>query len=569
MTVLKFIYTILAATVVLAFFYILPYFSPGQKAEYDYAFVDPDKESFELLKESETLEAEFEKEAALGKVTEGALEKLRKAIAIQEIYIEKSRIRDRTPADRLLKLKTRFQNIQAAPLADIVADLEKRAKIDFEAKKYDSARALYQQAYDVQSTINSDYPLSEYKDIKKSVVYSREAKMIMALPMYTESVDAENAAKAALDSGNWRKAQDEFERAINLVSQMNAKFPSSHYSDYARLQRLEVELASLKSASIDENKRKYIKKAESALENKDYLLASEAYGDALELQKEINKTFPKSRYASEESVAELERKRSETFSWKFGVEILNQEKTLDSALRKGNMREVSEISQNLLRKAEQFKHDFPQSSMIGADLLLRLRYINFMLKDIPEIQNLVNSNLIPLVGVKGKKMLNTEVTQKLFTLVMQENPSRYAENPLNPVESVTFDDVNRFNKRLSWILGRKVALPTEKEFLDCLGSLRYVDINEISWNNLNSSGTTKPVASKKRNDKGFYDLIGNVAEFVQPDGNSDVLRVQVMGGNSQSSTDEIARVEKISVDPKQRNRMIGFRIVVADGEQAK
>ncbi len=569
MTVLKFIYTILAATVVLAFFYILPYFSPGQKAEYDYAFVDPDKESFELLKESETLEAEFEKEAALGKVTEGALEKLRKAIAIQEIYIEKSRIRDRTPADRLLKLKTRFQNIQAAPLADIVADLEKRAKIDFEAKKYDSARALYQQAYDVQSTINSDYPLSEYKDIKKSVVYSREAKMIMALPMYTESVDAENAAKAALDSGNWRKAQDEFERAINLVSQMNAKFPSSHYSDYARLQRLEVELASLKSASIDENKRKYIKKAESALENKDYLLASEAYGDALELQKEINKTFPKSRYASEESVAELERKRSETFSWKFGVEILNQEKTLDSALRKGNMREVSEISQNLLRKAEQFKHDFPQSSMIGADLLLRLRYINFMLKDIPEIQNLVNSNLIPLVGVQGKKMLNTEVTQKLFTLVMQENPSRYAENPLNPVESVTFDDVNRFNKRLSWILGRKVALPTEKEFLDCLGSLRYVDINEISWNNLNSSGTTKPVASKKRNDKGFYDLIGNVAEFVQPDGNSDVLRVQVMGGNSQSSTDEIARVEKISVDPKQRNRMIGFRIVVSDGEQAK
>ncbi len=566
MTVLKFICTIVLAIVVLVFFYILPYFSPGEKAEYDDSFVNPDKESSELLMESETLENEFEKEAMVGGVTKETLEKLRKAIALQEIYIEKSRVRDRTPVARLLKLKTRFQNIQAAPLADLVSDLERRAKADFEAKRYESARALYQKAYDIQSTINSDYSLSDYKDIRKSFMYSHEAKMIMALPIYTESLEAENSAKKALDSGDWRTAQNEFERAINLVSQMNAQFPSSHYSDYARLQRLEMEFASLKSAGINENKQKYVKKAESALGNKDYLLASEAYGDALELQKEINKTFPKSRYASEKLAEELERKRSEAFSWKFGIEILDQEKVLNSALRESRVDDVSKISQNLLRKAEQFKQDFPKSDMIGDNLVLRLRYIDFVVKHISEIQNLVNSNLVLLEGIKGKKFLNTEVTQKLFTLVMLENPSRHSDNPLNPVESVTLDDVVKFNVRLSWILGKKVNLPTEKEFLECLGSLRYVDINEISWNNYNSGGMTKPVASKKCNDRGFYDLVGNVAEFVLSDGNSGDFKTYVMGGSAQSSTDEIVRLKKVQVNPKQRNRMVGFRIVVEDGE---
>ena len=92
--------------------------------------------------------------------------------------------------------------------------------------------------------------------------------------------------------------------------------------------------------------------------------------------------------------------------------------------------------------------------------------------------------------------------------------------------------------------------------------LRYADIGEISWNYFNSSGTTHPIATKKPNDRGFYDLLGNVAEYLaQP---SDADSARVIGGNAQTAPDAIKDIPVSDFDPKQRNRMVGFRIVVSD-----
>ena len=164
-------------------------------------------------------------------------------------------------------------------------------------------------------------------------------------------------------------------------------------------------------------------------------------------------------------------------------------------------------------------------------------------------------------------MLKTEVPQDLFILIMQENPSRDSDNPRKPVDSVTAEEISRFCNRLSWILGRNVSLPSKAQFKAAVGSLRYADLNEISWNNINSGGHTHPVATKKPNDRGLYDLLGNVGEYVISDDEDAVSGYKIIGGGAQTQTDSMLDLSEFSMDEKQRNRMVGFRIVVSKSYQ--
>ena len=126
MKVLKVFFIILGIALFLGLSYILALMGPGAKLEQDFTFVDPEADARSILLESETLEAEFEKAAAVSKtVTKENLEKLRRAIALQEIYINKARNMDRAPAERLTKLQTRINNIEATPLKEKLDIAEK------------------------------------------------------------------------------------------------------------------------------------------------------------------------------------------------------------------------------------------------------------------------------------------------------------------------------------------------------------------------------------------------------------------------------------------------------------
>lgn len=567
MNFFKAILVIFAAALVLAFFYFLTLLGPGEKVEYDYVYIDPERESKDILKESEMLEDEFEKASLAAKVTEADIEKLRRAIALQEVYIDKARLIDRAPAERLLKLQTRLDDTEAAPLAEIIAELEKKALAAETEEKDSEAVEIYKQLYDLQSRINTDYPHSKYKDIRKSAQFDSRVKMFLARPMYLKSVEAENAAREALEKGDWATAQLQFEKAIETITQMNSTYPTSVYTDFARLQKLDIELDSLKSSSLAAKINDYLEKARSAEAAGDHILASESYGDAVEVQKELNRLFPKSEHASDEKISDYEKKRVDAYSWKFAKEIVEQDKLLNRALYDGDFEKAKDISLNLLRKSEQFKTNFPRSQTVNDDLILRLRYITFMANNIPQIQKQVLGNLQKIEGFDSVEMLKTEVPQDLFILIMQENPSRDSDNPRKPVDSVTAEEISRFCNRLSWILGRNVSLPSKAQFKAAVGSLRYADLNEISWNNINSGGHTHPVATKKPNDRGFYDLLGNVGEYVISDDEDAVSGYKIIGGGAQTQTDSMLDLSEFSMDEKQRNRMVGFRIVVSKSYQ--
>jgi formylglycine-generating enzyme required for sulfatase activity len=117
-----------------------------------------------------------------------------------------------------------------------------------------------------------------------------------------------------------------------------------------------------------------------------------------------------------------------------------------------------------------------------------------------------------------------EVTQKQWREVMGDNPS-YFEGDNRPVETVSWDDVQEFIRKLNEKEGMdKYRLPSEAEWeYACRAgtTTRYsfgedeLRLGMYAWYRENSGRETHPVGQKKPNSWGLYDMHGNVYEWVQ------------------------------------------------------
>ena len=117
----------------------------------------------------------------------------------------------------------------------------------------------------------------------------------------------------------------------------------------------------------------------------------------------------------------------------------------------------------------------------------------------------------------------TEVTQELWYTVMGKNPSAF--KGLNyPVESVSWNDCQKFISRLNDKTGCNFRLPTEAEWeFAARGgvkskSLKYSGSStaeNVAWFKENSEGNIHPVKTMQANELGVYDMSGNVWEWCQ------------------------------------------------------
>ena len=113
-----------------------------------------------------------------------------------------------------------------------------------------------------------------------------------------------------------------------------------------------------------------------------------------------------------------------------------------------------------------------------------------------------------------------EVTQEQYVAVMGTNPSARKE-PTNPVDNVSWNDARDFCRKLSEKTRMRARLPTEAEWeyacragsktRFCFGDAE-TGLAEYAWYNVNSGARSQPVAQKKPNTWGLYDMYGNMSE---------------------------------------------------------
>ena len=245
---------------------------------------------------------------------------------------------------------------------------------------------------------------------------------------------------------------------------------------------------------------------------------------------------------------------------------------------------------------------FAQTTVAGIDLNnMQIAEDGTENKIIERERKRVLDSFVKLPG-KEFRILKTEVTQKLYQDVMGENPSRKKRKNY-PVDCVSWYDAIYFCNKLSEKLGftpvyavdgktdvatwnytpheresiegeisqnlvaNGFRLPTVEEWqYAAKGGQNYKysgsnDLDEVGWYDSNSRNKTHPVAQKKANGYGLYDMSGNVWEWCWGV-NTDFSGYRFCCGGSYYYYDGGCEVDyRVYFNASYRYYDIGFRIV--------
>ncbi|WP_374495622.1 formylglycine-generating enzyme family protein [Zoogloea sp.] len=192
---------------------------------------------------------------------------------------------------------------------------------------------------------------------------------------------------------------------------------------------------------------------------------------------------------------------------------------------------------------------------------------------------------------RGYWLADTACTQALWQAVMGDNPSRFKVYPANPVEQVSWNDVQTFFARLDALVpGLDAGLPSEAQWENACraGTTTPFSFGEnITSEQVNYDGNfpyaggkkglyracTVPVKSLPPNPWGLYEMHGNVREWcadwfgnypqgpqVDPSGPPEGVERVLRGGSWINDGQYCRAAARCRNEPGFRGNTIGFRL---------
>ena len=184
------------------------------------------------------------------------------------------------------------------------------------------------------------------------------------------------------------------------------------------------------------------------------------------------------------------------------------------------------------KRRKKIKDGIAAAAPVGVVLLVIIFGVWFVChlhnKKVERINTAANSIMQSMVSIPGAKFKigKTEVTQAQWYGIMGKNPSKNEGWKL-PVENVSWKECQEFIEKLNKSDAvkksqiKRFRLPTEKEWeyacraggtgdIGLMADGQQGRLDEMAWYNC---GSTHPVATKKPNAYGLYDMHGNVFEW--------------------------------------------------------
>jgi hypothetical protein len=440
-----------------------------------------------------------------------------------------------------------------------LASLEAAAQAQREAGELEAASESLRTALALQRVINGGSAAARVKD------YVRETRLNQALlaaevePLQRDVKTALARATTSAAQQQWVETRQAYVQARAAQVMLNQKYPGTRFSDTTTLNRIDQELASLQAADGAAEIVAQTQRGDAAAAAGHSAEAGAAYDVARELQLKLNQQYPRSRFASTSQLDALEGKREAVLAAGPLLELKANVEAANNALRQRNTVAAAvkiATAQGLL---EQIGREWPRATGSIADLRMRLAYLSLRRADLGTIQDEVLNKLEQLGKKPGVSLLATEVTQELYMRVMNNNPSRNAGRGL-PVDSVSWRDAEEFCQRLGWVLGRRVRLPTEAEWRAAAAGQKSAG----AWTLESSSGHSREAGKSPANAGGFFDLTGNLAEWLES-AEAKSAQAPIAGGSFLDRATVVTALPVELLDKGERARHVGFRIVVETG----
>ena len=510
----------------------------------------------QLRRRSTDLEAAFEKvRQERFELKEEDLQLLQRAMVAQEEYIS-ARQSVGTDDSRLTTLRRRLHLLRSERLRRESDEAEVKA-LSLAKADPATAMALLRRALECENEITNKWEAAGLADPGRRARLDTRLRRLESELLWTKGRELEAEGEKAIKAEKFEQAAAQLAASIEKEVEFLARYRDVRDTEFGRVDKLtgrrDTALSGVAWRQVAEQ-RSF---AESAEQAANWDKAASDWQKAIDIFGRLLTEFPRSQFADRSLEVKMGVRLNFARLHKDIAAALGGMEKMRGQLRRHDAEAAVREATDLLERGRRLSAANTGAFDVGSPEREELEFIVAHEAAARALLPSISAQLLPVPGVKIR-MYRTEIPQGLYASLMGANPSS-VRRETNPVESVSYAEVTQFCRRLGWLSGLTVRLPTVAEFAAAAGDVTKPVPLSQAWVADNTDGVSaRSVGSAQPNAYGFHDLLGNVEEWAQaPEG---ATQAPVLGGSIMASAS--SGLPNRAVLKREKARTLGFRIIV-------